>query len=88
MIERFGLDEDSQVVEIATNDGYLLQFFRDRGIPVLGIEPAANVAQVATEKGIPTVVEFFGRETARSLPPERRPPICCWATTCWPTSPT
>jgi SAM-dependent methyltransferase len=67
MIERLGLNQESHVVEIASNDGYLLQFFRDRQIPVLGIEPAANVAEVAVEKGIPTLVEFFGRETARSL---------------------
>jgi SAM-dependent methyltransferase len=67
MIERFGLGEDSHVVEIASNDGYLLQFFHERQIPVLGIEPAANVAKVALQKGIPTLVEFFGQETARSL---------------------
>ena len=66
MIERLGLNAGSRVVEIASNDGYLLQFFRERKIPVLGIEPAANVAQVAVAKGIPTLVEFFGRETARS----------------------
>jgi SAM-dependent methyltransferase len=67
MIERLGLDETSHVVEIASNDGYLLQFFHERQIPVLGIEPAANVAKVALQKGIPTLVEFFGRETAGSL---------------------
>jgi hypothetical protein len=67
MIERLGLDEHSHVVEIASNDGYLLQFFHERQIPVLGIEPAANVAKVALQKGIPTLVEFFGRETACSL---------------------
>ncbi|MGA2320200.1 MAG: class I SAM-dependent methyltransferase [Solirubrobacteraceae bacterium] len=67
MIERLGLDESSHVVEIASNDGYLLQFFHDRQIPALGIEPAANVAKVALQKGIPTLVEFFGQETARSL---------------------
>jgi SAM-dependent methyltransferase len=67
MIERLGLSGGSQVVEIASNDGYLLQFFAGRQIPVLGIEPAANVAEVALEKGIPTRVEFFGRETARTL---------------------
>jgi SAM-dependent methyltransferase len=67
MIERLGLDERSQVVELASNDGYLLQFFRERQISVLGIEPAANVAEVAKEKGIPTVVEFFGQDVARSL---------------------
>jgi SAM-dependent methyltransferase len=67
MIERLALGADSHVVEIASNDGYLLQFFHERQIPVLGIEPAANVARVALQKGIPTLVEFFGRETARSL---------------------
>jgi SAM-dependent methyltransferase len=67
MIERLGLNEQSHVVEIASNDGYLLQFFHERQIPVLGIEPAANVAKVALQKGIPTLVEFFGRETASSL---------------------
>ena len=53
MIERFGLDESSQVVELASNDGYLLQYFRDRGVPVLGIEPAANVAKVAEREWDP-----------------------------------
>jgi SAM-dependent methyltransferase len=67
MIERLGLNERSHVVEIASNDGYLLQFFHERQIPVLGIEPAANVAKVALQKGIPTLVEFFGQETAGSL---------------------
>jgi SAM-dependent methyltransferase len=72
MVERFRLDGSSHVVEIASNDGYLLQYFAQRGIPVLGIEPAANVAEVAREKGLETVVEFFGVETARSLAPDRR----------------
>jgi SAM-dependent methyltransferase len=67
MIELLDLGEASHVVEIASNDGYLLQFFHERQIPVLGIEPAANVAKVALQKGIPTLVEFFGRDTARSL---------------------
>jgi SAM-dependent methyltransferase len=67
MIERLSLAGSSHVVEIASNDGYLLQFFHERQIPVLGIEPAANVAKVALQKGIPTLVEFFGRDTARSL---------------------
>jgi len=70
MIERFGLDDTSHVVEIASNDGYLLEFFLERQIPVLGIEPAANVAKVALQKGIPTLVEFFGRATAGSLAQE------------------
>ena len=66
-IDRFDLNEHSQVVEVASNDGYLLQYFVQRGIPVLGIEPAANVAKVAIEKGVPTQVAFFGRETAQRL---------------------
>jgi C-methyltransferase C-terminal domain/Putative zinc binding domain/Methyltransferase domain len=70
MIERLGLNDSSHVVEIASNDGYLLQFFHERQIPVLGIEPAANVAKVALQKGIPTLVEFFGQETASSLAEE------------------
>jgi len=64
---RLGLNGDSQVVELASNDGYLLQFFAERGISVLGVEPAANVAEVAVEKGIPTVVEFFGEDVGRRL---------------------
>jgi len=67
MIDRWGLDGSSHVVELASNDGYLLQYFAARQVPVLGIEPAANVAKVALQKGIPTLVEFFGVETARSL---------------------
>jgi len=67
MIERFRLNRDSWVVEIASNDGYLLQWFVARGIPVQGIEPAANVAQVAIRKGVPTWVQFFGREMARQV---------------------
>jgi SAM-dependent methyltransferase len=67
MIERFGFDGSSRVVEIASNDGYLLQWFVERGVPVLGVEPAANVAVAAEAKGIPTVVRFFGEETAGDL---------------------
>lgn len=67
MTDRLALDEHSQVVEIASNDGYLLQFFAERRIPVLGIEPAANVAKEAIDKGIPTRVEFFGADLARRL---------------------
>lgn len=65
--ERLGLDAQSHVVELASNDGYLLQYFKQRGIPCTGIEPAANVARVAQEQGIPTIVEFFGRELATRL---------------------
>src|SRR3989442_155016 len=64
MIARFRLGAASKVMEIASNDGYLLQHFIARGLPVLGIEPAANVAKVAIEKGVPTTVRFFGRKTA------------------------
>ena len=65
--QRFSLGAASRVVEIASNDGYLLQYFVERGIPVLGVEPAANVARAAVERGVPTVVRFFGRETAADL---------------------
>jgi 2-polyprenyl-3-methyl-5-hydroxy-6-metoxy-1,4-benzoquinol methylase len=64
-LKRFHLNKQSQVVEIASNDGYLLQYFVAHGIPVLGIEPAANIAEVAMQKGIPTIVKFFGEETAK-----------------------
>ena len=68
MTERFGFNGDSQVIEIASNDGYLLQHFKAKGIPVLGVEPAANVAQVAwDERQIPSLVKFFGVETAKEL---------------------
>ena len=73
MIERLGLDEHSRVAEIASNDGYLLQYFVERGIPCLGIEPAANVAEAARARGIDTVSRFFGRETAQALRAERGP---------------
>lgn len=67
MIDRFNLNESSQIIEIASNDGYLLQFFQENNIPVLGIEPALNVAKVAESKGIPTQVSFFGVQTANEL---------------------
>jgi len=67
MTERFGLSASSKVVELASNDGYLLQYFVARGVPVLGIEPAASVAQAAQLKGVPTVQRFFGVETASDL---------------------
>jgi 2-polyprenyl-3-methyl-5-hydroxy-6-metoxy-1,4-benzoquinol methylase len=65
--DKLELNESSQIVEVASNDGYLLQYFVQRRIPVLGVEPAANIAEVAIKKGIPTVVEFFGLKTAREL---------------------
>jgi 2-polyprenyl-3-methyl-5-hydroxy-6-metoxy-1,4-benzoquinol methylase len=70
MIERFGLDSNSQIIEIASNDGYLLQYFKAREMPVLGIEPAKNVAKAAEEAGIPTLIEFFGTSMAKKLTAE------------------
>jgi 2-polyprenyl-3-methyl-5-hydroxy-6-metoxy-1,4-benzoquinol methylase len=67
MRARFQLNASSQVIEIASNDGYLLQYFKGAGVPVLGVEPAKNVAEVAVAKGIPSVVRFFGEATAREL---------------------
>lgn len=67
MIERFALGQNSFVVEVASNDGYLLQYFVRREIPVLGIEPAANVAKVAIEKGVPSLTRFFGTQLALEL---------------------
>ena len=67
MADRFGIGRDSLVVELASNDGYLLQYFVHEGVPVLGIEPAANVAAAAETRGVPTLVEFFGVEMAQRL---------------------
>jgi SAM-dependent methyltransferase len=72
-VDRRGLDEGSFVVEVASNDGYLLQHVVARGIRALGIEPAANVAEAAVAKGIPTVVEFLGEETGRAVAAEHGP---------------
>jgi SAM-dependent methyltransferase len=69
---RFQLDGTSLVVELASNDGYLLQHFIPKGIPVLGIDPAANVARAAEDRGVPTLVEFFGIELAERLVAEDR----------------
>jgi SAM-dependent methyltransferase len=71
-VERFGLGADDRVVEIASNDGYLLQFFVERGVPSLGIEPAANTAEAARERGVETLVRFFGAETAREVAAAKR----------------
>ncbi len=67
MTNRFGLNKDSQVIEIASNDGYLLQYFVEKNIPVLGIEPTENTAKVAIEKGVNTITRFFGTELANEL---------------------
>jgi SAM-dependent methyltransferase len=70
--ERFRLGRQSLVVEVASNDGYLLRFFHEAGVPVLGIEPAANVAEAAKAVGVPTLVRFFGVELASELVAEGR----------------
>ena len=70
MIERFNLEKRHHVVELASNDGYLLQYFVEKGIPCLGVEPAKNIAKVAIEKGIPTIAEFFGVNLARKMAEE------------------
>jgi 2-polyprenyl-3-methyl-5-hydroxy-6-metoxy-1,4-benzoquinol methylase len=70
MVDRFNLTGKSLVVELASNDGYLLQYFVRKNVPVLGIEPAANVARVAVEKKVPTLVKFFGERLARELAAE------------------
>jgi SAM-dependent methyltransferase len=67
VISRFKLDKESYVIEIASNDGYLLQYFVQKGIPVLGIEPAKNVAEAAKQRGIPTLNRFFRQDLARDL---------------------
>jgi SAM-dependent methyltransferase len=67
IVSRLGLDHTSQVIELGSNDGYLLQYFMARGIPVLGVEPAANVAAAAVAKGVPSTVRLFGLETAHEL---------------------
>lgn len=72
MIEKFGYDKNSLVVEIASNDGYLLQHFTSLGVPVLGVEPTKNTAQVAISKGIPTVTEYFTTDFAKQLVAEGR----------------
>ncbi len=67
MTKRFGFDENSQIIEIASNDGYLLQYFLDKKIPVLGVEPTKNTAEVAIKKGIKTITDFFGVSLAKQI---------------------
>ncbi|OGG41654.1 SAM-dependent methyltransferase [Candidatus Kaiserbacteria bacterium RIFCSPHIGHO2_01_FULL_46_22] len=67
MMKRLGLGSDSLVVELASNDGYLLQYFKEQNVPVLGVEPCQNVAEAAEKIGIPTLVKFFGVETAKEM---------------------
>jgi cyclopropane fatty-acyl-phospholipid synthase-like methyltransferase len=72
IINKLGLNHSSQIIEIGSNDGYLLQYFAQRNVPVLGIEPATNVAEEAKKKGIPTIVKFFGKETSDELVRENK----------------
>lgn len=72
MTERFGYNGQTQVVEIASNDGYLLQYFKEKGIPVLGIEPTESTAKAARQKGIESWIEFFGVELAKRMVEEGR----------------
>jgi len=67
IVDRLGLDEKSQVIEIASNDGYMLKNFKAKGVPAFGVEPAANVAQVAIDQGLDCIVRFFGVETAKAI---------------------
>ena len=67
MVERFNISKNDQVMEIASNDGYLLKNFKKKQIPVLGIEPAANVAKIAENSGIPTIVDFFGSKSVKKI---------------------
>src|SRR5262249_11116696 len=77
---RLGLTAASRVVELGSNDGYLLQYFIAQGVPVLGVEPARNVAQAAIARGVPTVTKLFGRTTARELVADGiRPDLICGA---------
>lgn len=72
MVKRFNFNNQSLIIEIASNDGYLLQYFKEKGIPVLGIEPARNVAEAAIKKGIPTLIRFFNTTLAKELMSEKK----------------
>ncbi len=67
MVKRFGFDSHSRIIEVASNDGYLLQYFKKKGIPVLGVEPTANTAEVAMARGIDCIIDFFGVRLAEAL---------------------
>ena len=75
MLELLDLSDQDLVIEVASNDGYLLQYFRENGVQVLGIEPSFGVAEVAIKKGISTVVDFFGTELAKKLAFEKKPKL-------------
>jgi 2-polyprenyl-3-methyl-5-hydroxy-6-metoxy-1,4-benzoquinol methylase len=72
MVKKFAINSKSQVIEIGSNDGYLLQYFKEKNIPALGVEPAQNLAKVANEAGIPTLVKFFNEQTAMELAADRK----------------
>lgn len=74
MVDRLDLGPDDLVIEIASNDGYLLQYFVEKGIPVLGIEPSGSVAAAAEEKGVRTLVDYFGETLARKVAEAEKPP--------------
>ena len=74
MVDRLDLGPDDLVIEIASNDGYLLQYFVEKGIPVLGIEPSGSVAAAAEEKGVRTLVDYFGEALARKVAATEKPP--------------
>ena len=75
MLDLLNLSDDDLVIEVASNDGYLLQYFKEHGVKVLGVEPSSGVAKVAIAKGIPTVVDFFGAEIAAKLVAKQRPKL-------------
>lgn len=87
LIKKFNINQKNLVVEIASNDGYLLQFFKKKNIPVLGIEPAENVAKNAIKKGIPTITEFFGSKIAKELKKSGKKVDCIIANNVLPHTP-
>ena len=87
LVKKFHFNNENLVVEIASNDGYLLQFFKKKNIPVLGIEPAKNVAKTAIKKGIPTLTKFFGSKTARELKKSGKKVDCIIANNVLPHTP-
>jgi hypothetical protein len=87
IVKKFNFNKDSLIVEIASNDGYLLQFFKKKNIPVLGIEPAENVAKNAVKKGIPTVTKFFGSKLAKELKKSGKKVDCIIANNVLPHTP-
>ncbi len=87
MKDELGLNGESLVIEVASNDGYLLREFLALGVPVLGVEPAANVATIARASGVETLTAFFGRDTAEAIVAEHGRPRLVAPTTSWPTCP-